>query len=397
IQSIQKKLEEHKQKSHARHIEEVTRTLENKLEHACVRHNKKVVKKRQLKKEVEKLHKDHVQFQQLHRKEDEELQKLNQQIDELITMIKEDHDVRSRVEKKLMKVQEKKEENRLQHITEVNELNTRLAEERHLEFMVTKCREGTGLEEAHLRRETKKQRLTESQMSVKTEVLQDLFQRLQEVTGEEDLEMLVTKFIQGEERKLSLCSYLNEQNTQRDGLKAKIRQMKEEIDRFHEEDLQQDQEHLTTLKQFEEQQRDTEAPTLDYETQAKELTEILGQVKTGVSDLCHKINCDLASMEKLLGCSGGIKDSNLMMYLSLVEQKTKELVDVQKFIKPKDLPQVQASAAQPLVFSDDIDQVPIPHYDEQLLTQEELHQFVGERILNREEEMRAARNKRGQV
>ncbi|MGL5803065.1 MAG: hypothetical protein ACRCX7_10825 [Cetobacterium sp.] len=62
--------------------------------------------------------------------------------------------------------------------------------------------------------------------------------------------------------------------------------MKEEIDRFHEEDLQQDQEHLTTLKQFEEQQRDTEALTLDYETQAKELTEILGQVKTGETRRC---------------------------------------------------------------------------------------------------------------
>lgn len=47
------------------------------------------------------------------------------------------------------------------------------------------------------------------------------------------------------------------------------------------EDLQQEQEHHTTLKQREEQQRDTEAQALEYEVQAKEITETLDQIKTG--------------------------------------------------------------------------------------------------------------------
>lgn len=58
-------------------------------------------------------------------------------------------------------------------------------------------------------------------------------------------------------------------------------QIKEEMERFQVEDLQQEQEHHTTLKQMEEQQRDTETQALEYEARVKEITQILDQIKTG--------------------------------------------------------------------------------------------------------------------
>lgn len=44
--------------------------------------------------------------------------------------------------------------------------------------------------------EMKEQRRTDSEVAAET--LEEVFQRIQKVTGEDDLEMLVTKFIQGE-------------------------------------------------------------------------------------------------------------------------------------------------------------------------------------------------------
>ncbi|GAA6105362.1 outer dynein arm protein 1-like [Tachysurus ichikawai] len=73
IQCIQKEPEAHKLKFQAHQFEEVNRNkLENKLEHTqnCI--NMKMAKKHQLKKEVDKLHMDRVQFQQLHRNLDKE-------------------------------------------------------------------------------------------------------------------------------------------------------------------------------------------------------------------------------------------------------------------------------------------------------------------------------------
>lgn len=52
------------------------------------------------------------------------------------------------------------------------------------------------------------------------------------------------------------------------------------------EDQQQELEHHTTLNQTKEQQRDTEAQALEYEAQAKETTEILDQIKSGVQTRC---------------------------------------------------------------------------------------------------------------
>lgn len=47
------------------------------------------------------------------------------------------------------------------------------------------------------------------------------------------------------------------------------------------EALQQEQERHTSLKQKDEQQRDTEAQALEYEAQDKEITTILHQIKAG--------------------------------------------------------------------------------------------------------------------
>ncbi|KAG7322784.1 hypothetical protein KOW79_014130 [Hemibagrus wyckioides] len=343
IQSVQKKLEEHKRKAHARHTEEVTHKLENKLERTLIRHNKKVVKKHQLKEEIEKLQKDHVHFQQLHHCQHEELQKVQQEIAELMTMMEEEHDVREKILTKLENLKEKNEKNkkkRLQQIAEVDELKRQLEVEQRLDkFIETKCRERKGLEEAQLRREMKKQQL----IKLENEALEDLFRRLREVTGEEDLEMLVTKCLQREEKFIFYYRYLTEQRREIEDLKAEIRSTKEEMEKLRD-------------------RRSEEPPTLnqqrDIESQIQELTEILDQLNTGVSDLYHEIGCD-PPLDKVLSCPGWLKDSSLTIHLRLLAQKTSELVAVQNFIKFKDQDQelaqvpalvVQPPAEQPLEF-----------------------------------------------
>ncbi|KAG7322770.1 hypothetical protein KOW79_014126 [Hemibagrus wyckioides] len=349
IQSVQKKLEEHKRKAHARHTEEVTHKLENKLERTLIRHNKKVVKKHQLKEEIEKLQKDHVHFQQLHHCQHEELQKVQQEIAELMTMIEEEHDVREKILTKLENLKEKNEKNkkkRLQQIAEVDELKRQLEVEQRLDkFIETKCRERKGLEEAQLRR--------------------------------------------GEEKFIFYYRYLTEQRREIEDLKAEIRSTKEEMEKLRD-------------------RRSEEPPTLnqqrDIESQIQELTEILDQLNTGVSDLYHEIGCD-PPLDKVLSCPGWLKDSSLTIHLRLLAQKTSELVAVQNFIKFKDQDQelaqvpalvVQPPAEQPLEFSD-MDQVSIPDYDKRPLTLEELRQFVTKMILEKEKVKREARVKRARL
>ncbi|KAF4093779.1 hypothetical protein AMELA_G00006080 [Ameiurus melas] len=423
IQNIQKKLEElrkgdvstsHSQKSQARHIQKATCTLENKLDRALVRFNEQLAKNSQLREELETLRVERVRFQQLHHKLDKELQEIRREIGDVIGMSTGAYDSRVEAQTKMTMMKEKAVKDLAQYNAEMKELERLIAHEQRLkDFMTTKCKERTGLDDtiSH-RHEMKEQRRTDSE--VVAETLEEVFQRIQKVTGEDDLEMLVTKFIQAEDRNFALFNYVNEQNTQAEALKDQIRQIKEKMERFQVEDLQQEQEHHTTLKQIEEQQREAEAQALEYEARVKEITQILDQIKTGVSAVFNKINCDHTAVDHLPGSSAGIRDSDIMTYLRLVEQKTNMLLTVQAFVNSKDPEkdydpklvaqellgkiaetQKQAPVVQPPVSGDDydIEELLLPHEEDQPLPQEELRQRIMNRILQKEEALHAGKSK----
>lgn len=55
----------------------------------------------------------------------------------------------------------------------------------------------------------------------------------------------------------------------------------------------------------------------------------------GVNNIFTKVECDRSAIEDMLGSSSGITENNIMSYLSLVEQKTNELLTVQAFLSTK--------------------------------------------------------------
>ncbi|XP_046731753.1 coiled-coil domain-containing protein 114 isoform X2 [Silurus meridionalis] len=419
VQCVQKKMRElrkgdvrnsAKEKLQTCQIDKATRNLENKLDRALVCFNEHLAKNNQLREELEKLRLERVRFQELHNKLDMELQKIRHQIKNVIGLSTAAYDARVEAQTKMTMMKEKAVKDLEQHNTEMKELERLIAQEQQLkDFMTTKCNERTGLDDALSHsQELKEQRKTESEVAAET--LREVFQQLQKVTNEDDLETIVTKFIQGEDRNFALFNYVNEQNNQAEALKQEIRQIKQEMEKFQEEGLLQEQDHETNLQQMEEQKRDTEAQALDFEGQAKEIIDILDQIKTGVSNLFNKIKCDRAAVDDLLGSSTGITDSNIMTYLSQVEQKTNELLTAQAFIASKDLdkdydlnlaPQVllgqssqmqkQAPVVQTLVPGDDcdIEESDFLHEEDRPLTQEELRQ----RILKKEESMQAEKSK----
>ncbi|GAA6105373.1 outer dynein arm protein 1-like [Tachysurus ichikawai] len=315
IQCIQKELEYSKLKFQAQELEEFNgNKLENKLEHTqnCI--NMKMAKKHQLKKEVDKLHMDRVQFQQLHRNLDKELQKIQRDINDVVDITMAAQNEREKAHMKMMMMM--KEKKRID------------------EFMATEYREWTGLDDAlSHRHEMKEKCWTDSEVS--EEDLKELFRRLQEVINEEDLDMLVTKLFQGEERNFNLYKYLNEQNATSEGLKHQITELKEKIEEINEEDRKKEQEHQNILKQMKEQWRDTKAQTLEYQTRTKQVTESLDQIYTGVKRVFDKINCDREALDDMLCDSSGIKYSSVMIYLKMVEEKIDELLAIQNFIKSK--------------------------------------------------------------
>ncbi|XP_051768467.1 coiled-coil domain-containing protein 114 isoform X2 [Ctenopharyngodon idella] len=404
--------------SQARHAQKATRTLENKLDRALIRFNKQLTKNSQLREELETLRMERVRFQQLHRRLEKVLQDVRKDIGEVIDMSTTASDAREEAQTKITMMKEKAIKDLAQYSAERKELERVIAHEHRLkEFMATKSNERTAMDdgqEMRRRQEMKQQRRADAGEET-FETLEEVFQRIKRLTGEDNLEMLVTKFIKVEDRNFALFNYVNEQNIEAEKLREQIHQIGEEMEQLHMKGVQQEQENQVELKQVKDLQQECETQAQQYEAQANDINKILDQIKTGIDSVFNKIDCDPTLVEDMLGSSSGISGSNIMAYLSLLEQRTSELLTIQAFIKSKDVeesddlkgvaqfllgqkPDVQKHTAivQPPITRHDYETEDSSLTDEEdrPLTHKELHQHVMmSSVLRKDESLRTGRGK----
>nr|XP_046168199.1 coiled-coil domain-containing protein 114 isoform X2 [Oncorhynchus gorbuscha] len=403
------------QKSQSRQTQKASRTLENKLDRALIRFNEQLTKISHLREDLETLRVERVRFQQLHRRLDKELQEIRKDIGDMVSLSTAAYDVRVEAQSKMIMMREKAVKDLSQYSAEMKELERVIAHERRLkEFMTTKCSERSGQDEGQelgrRHAELKEQRRLDSgEESVDT--LEEVFHRIQNITGEEDLDMLVTRFIQVEDQNFALFNYVNEQNNEAEALRDQINQTQREMEQFNVRGQQQKQQHHALLRDIDQQQRDTESQAHENEVLASAVSKILDQIKTGVNSVFHKMDCDRSVVEDLLGSSSGIRENNIMTYLGLVEQRTNQLLTMQAFLNsrdldkeydPKDLarfllgqnPEIprQNIIIQPPVTGDDYDteESPLTDEEERPLSQGELRQRIMKGVLLKEGSVRHA-------
>ncbi|XP_034142923.1 coiled-coil domain-containing protein 114 [Esox lucius] len=330
------------QKSQSRHQLKASRTLENKLDRAFIRFNEQLTKNSHLREDLETLRVERLRFQQLHGRLDKELQEIRKSIGDMISLSTAAYDARVEAQCKMTMMKDKAVKDLAQYSTEMKELERVIAHDRRLkEFMTTKCSERSDHDEEQdpgrgHGSEVKEQRRRDSgEESLDT--LEEVFQRIQNITGEEDLEMLVTRFIQVEDRNFALFNYVNEQNNDAEALRDQIKQIQREMEQFNVKGQQQEMELHALLRDVDQQQRDTESQANQYEVLAGALSRTLDRIKTGVNDMFQKMDCDRSAVEDMLGSSSGIRDNNIMTYLGLVEKRANDLLTAQAFLSSRDL------------------------------------------------------------
>ncbi|KAM9759780.1 coiled-coil domain-containing protein 114 isoform 2-T2 [Menidia menidia] len=323
-----------------RRTQKALRTLECKLDRASTQFNEQLTKNSQLKEQLQTLHIERARFYQLHSRLDEELKEVRQKIGKVISMSTSAYDARVEAQSKMTMMREKAVKDLAQYNSEMKELERVIAHEFSLkEFMSAKCSERSGQDNEHEMgqlSEPKDQKRVDSREE-SLDALEEVFERIQTVTGEDNLDLLVTRFIQVEDRNFALFNLVNELNKEAETLKEQISQIQDEMEQFQGKSLQQEQHHSSLMKDIEEEQKEAESRAQDYEKKANIISKILDQIKTGVNSIFSKTGCDRSVIEDKLGSSTGISDSNIMSYLAVVEQKTNELLTIQAFLLSKDL------------------------------------------------------------
>ncbi|XP_037620715.1 coiled-coil domain-containing protein 114 isoform X2 [Sebastes umbrosus] len=411
------------QRSEARRTQKAIRTLEYKLDRSLTRFNEQLTKNSHLREELQTLHIERVRFQQLHNRLDKELYDSRKKIGEVVSLSTAAYDARVEAQSKMTMMREKAVKDLAQYNAEMKELERVIAHEFSLkEFMTTKCSERSGQDEGHemghrqLSELKEQRRMDSGEESLDT--LEEVFQRIQTVTGEDNLDMLVTRFIQVEDRNFALFNFVNEQNNEAEALRDQIIHTQAEIEQFRVASLQQEQDHRSLLRDIVEQQKETESQAEDYENQAGIMSKILDEVKTGVNSIFSKVECDRSVIEDTLGSSSGISENNIMSYLGLVEQKTNELLTIQAFLNSKDLEKdynpkdlakfllgqnpelLQKSVSiQPAINSVEYDaeESPVTDEEERPLSQWELRRRIMKGVLRKESSARQAATKASKI
>ncbi|KAL4622542.1 coiled-coil domain-containing protein 63-like [Arapaima gigas] len=404
------------QKSEA--FEKQKATLENKLHHALVQFNEQLTKNSQLREDLEALRLQWVWFQQLQHKLDKELQEVTRDIGDMINQSTVTYDARVEAQSKMVQLKEKAEKDLAQYSEEMKELESVIAHEQRLkDFISTKSKERSsrddGLDPTHRQALEQRKRQRAEMGANKVDSLEEVFHRIQSVTGEENMDLLASKFIQIEGQNFALFNYIIEQNNEAKTLRDQIEQIQQEMDQFHAEEQSQEAKHHKLLRDINMQQREAEAQTQSYKSQVTATSHILDDVRTGVDRMFRKLNCDLSALEDMLGSSTEIKDSNIMTYLSLIEKRTNELLSMQVLLSsktldsydPKDvarillgqslhLPAQNLSVQSPAPWNDhETEGSLVTDEDEWTVTQQELRQRIMMEVLQKEAAAQTAREK----
>ncbi|XP_076603959.1 coiled-coil domain-containing protein 114 [Chaetodon auriga] len=411
------------QRSEVRRTQKAIRTLEYKLNGALTRFNEQLTKNSHLREELQTLHIERIRFQQLRNRLDKELHNVRKKIGEIVSLSTAAYDARVEAQSKMSMMREKAVKDLAQYNTEMKELERLIAHECSLkEFMTTKCSERSGQQDGHENGHRQLSELKEQRrMDLGEEpldALEEVFERIQIVTGEDNLDMLVIRFMQVEDRNFALFNFVNEQNNEAEALRDQISQIQAEIEQLRVAGLQQEQDHRSLLREIDEQRKETESQAEEYEKQASIISKILDEVKTGVNSIFSKMECDRSVIEDILGSSAGISENNIMSYLGLVEQKTNELLTIQAFLNskdlekdynPKDLPKFLLGQNPELLQQNlsiqsaikgvdyDAEESPLTDEEEQPLSQEELRKRIMKGVLQKESSVQQAATKASKI
>uniref|UniRef100_A0A3Q0RUS3 Outer dynein arm docking complex subunit 1 n=1 Tax=Amphilophus citrinellus TaxID=61819 RepID=A0A3Q0RUS3_AMPCI len=361
------------QRSAVRRTQKAMRTMEDKLDRALTRFNKQLTKNSRLREELYTLHNERVRFQKLHSRLKKELQDVRVKIGEVINQTFATYNERVETQSKVKMIREKAVKDLDQYNAEMKELERVIAHESSLKaFMSIKCK-NAGRQEDDSKCNFK-ERMDSGEESL--DALQEVFEKIRTATGEDNLDLLVTRFIQGEDRNFALFNFVNEQTNEAEVLKEQISKFKKDMEQFQVEGFQLEQEHQSLMQDTNEQLKEAESHAEAYENRASTISEILDELETGVNRLFCKIECGHSVIEDVLGSSTGITENNIMSYLGLLEQKTNELLTVQAFLNTKviRLPCVCVSLGSSVVR--DVEESPVTDEDERPLSQGELRQRI---------------------
>lgn len=314
------------------------RVLENRLDKAKIDFNSCLSENSNLRETFDHMLLEKKTFDTIRLKLEKELVENKQKIMEGIETSTTAYEARDEAQGKMMALKEKADKDLAQYNTELKELMRIIEHDRKLkDFMRIKSEERAEIEGEMSNQRKKKDEKEKGDKAEETiESYESAFQTIKEATGIEDIDQLVSKFIEVEDKNFALFNYVNELNNEIELLQEQISESREDIEKFKSEEVEMASQRKALLKGLEDSLSSSTEQADQYDTQYKQSKKILEQLKSGVDSLFNKISCDRSAITDMLGGTSGVTDANMMQFLGLIEQRTNELLQVHGFVTTKE-------------------------------------------------------------
>ncbi len=174
----------------------------------------------------------------------------------------------------------------------------------------------------------------------------EIFKRLIEVSGDANVDTMVTRFIETEDMNFAMFNYVNEQNMQCKQLQADIERLKVNTSALSNYCGSMSTERKKIYKEVEEKFQKVSTKRVASNKSHKKAKKLLEEGKQSIWGLFTKIN-DTSHIQSLLGNSE-ITQENMMQFLGEIERYANELLQIKLLIAVKennehDIIQLQAA------------------------------------------------------
>eukprot|EP00968_Pinguiococcus_pyrenoidosus_P029408 scaffold8556_cov286-Pinguiococcus_pyrenoidosus.AAC.2 len=396
------------------------RKLENRLDKTLVKFNESLARNKQLRQKIDDMRGERVVFDGIYEKLERELHEKKKEMQAIIEASNHAYDARSRALSEMQALKAQADADRAEFQKEWSELGRLIDQDR-------KTREALRARKADLKEEISSEIQNRSETPVdahpdgsdqdfiknssasplnltETAVssFEETFKRIASAVGSSDVEQVVQKFLDAEEKNFSLFNFVNEQNSEIERLELMISETKAEIERFKGQGMSSDRERKKNLRSLEERLRKTEDKANEYEETYQAAVKTINQLKQGIHSIFSRIGCASSSVEEMLG-NQGVTESNMMQYLGIIEQRTNEILQSYAASQAvNDSPQLVSNAVEQAAMTKttvtppglddyDSDEDSGQENDERPLTREELNRKMLRGLQKRE---RAAKGRR---
>ncbi|KAL9656853.1 hypothetical protein ABK040_004387 [Willaertia magna] len=317
-------------------IEKQIKVLENRLDKALVKFNEALTQNKGLRDQIENLRRERVVFDSIYKKMEKELQEKKKEMAKIIELSNSAHEERGQAVEELKSIKSKHQDEMLKIEIEREQLDGLLKEAERVTEKLQQREKERRERELQEATDTDRKKLTKTNwnlagqkakqydMTEKRKQYEDKFEKIELATGK-NIDVLIEEFSQSEDQNFSLFTYVNELNSEVEKLEEQIAELEEEIKKFKGEGINSESQRKKVLADIQDKINETNMKTELYQKKYENSLKTIDVIAKGIEKIFTTLECDATSVSEMLGTSG-VTESNMMIYLGLIEQKTNELI-----------------------------------------------------------------------